>query len=617
MILFFGVLLVGVGGANQVDLLNSDQSFNQTFITIQECADVVSPGQTCLVYPGNYSERVRINKDGTASGRLTFQAYPSKSVLMQGFTVRGEYVTIEGFNITNRLIGTDELVGILIYEGSYLEIVDNYLYDLMAPAIRGMRHNVYDIYIGYNKIYKCRYGINFAHINNFNTIIEHNEITRLYSWDVHGDCDFIRIGGEGFIIRNNYMGEIKFQEITYIVRDANGEPTDCNNDSDCEGNHWCAWDNRCRYNAHVDNIEIVSYRSPSSERYVMHGIVENNILMDSGQSIKAGTAQHDSEKLSANITLRNNIIAYVSSNAIGVAGIDDFKVYNNLFYRIGRFISYSDSTIPQITNGSVIAKNNIIYQTNGLFALSEGANISEMNNLVYKGPSLSSIYSICIGEGCKRGTEDEFELNEKTLELYYMDPFLKNMPISPNLKEITSPNHFVTSSSFNDNISVGDFLVYKNDRVKREITNKQLNEDDLILTVDIPLENDEWEVIQWQMNTSRGIGYFEIWPAGSNTTYDFSLLADSPAIDNGVDLSEEGFNTDFDGNLRESGAWDIGAYEYIPLETCTPHSADLNSDCSINRTEITTYINSWKQNTEISLTDVMDAIGKWKAGSYS
>ncbi len=48
---------------------------------------------------------------------------------------------------------------------------------------------------------------------------------------------------------------------------------------------------------------------------------------------------------------------------------------------------------------------------------------------------------------------------------------------------------------------------------------------------------------------------------------DYSLTENSPAVDAGVDLSEEdwykGFNFDHLDEIRPSGAWDVGAYEFL------------------------------------------------------
>jgi len=49
---------------------------------------------------------------------------------------------------------------------------------------------------------------------------------------------------------------------------------------------------------------------------------------------------------------------------------------------------------------------------------------------------------------------------------------------------------------------------------------------------------------------------------------DYHLQSGSPAIHAGLDLSGD-FTTDMEGNIR-SGAWDIGAYEYVSGDTTPP-----------------------------------------------
>ncbi|MEM8863362.1 MAG: fibronectin type III domain-containing protein, partial [Chloroflexota bacterium] len=46
---------------------------------------------------------------------------------------------------------------------------------------------------------------------------------------------------------------------------------------------------------------------------------------------------------------------------------------------------------------------------------------------------------------------------------------------------------------------------------------------------------------------------------------DYSLTVNSPAVDQGIDLSAEGVATDSQGVLRPQGdGFDIGAYEFVP-----------------------------------------------------
>src|SRR4030095_13177371 len=61
----------------------------------------------------------------------------------------------------------------------------------------------------------------------------------------------------------------------------------------------------------------------------------------------------------------------------------------------------------------------------------------------------------------------------------------------------------------------------------------------------------------------------------NNPTDAYCIASDSPMRNSGMDLSGQGFNTDYLGRLRGQGTgWDIGAYEYVeggpPPPTCPP-----------------------------------------------
>jgi len=85
----------------QENELQVKQDGTGDFTTIQECANSVSAGKTCVVHSGTYNERVTVNANGTASQKITFRAEPARSVTMNGFKLFGDYVKIEGFRITN------------------------------------------------------------------------------------------------------------------------------------------------------------------------------------------------------------------------------------------------------------------------------------------------------------------------------------------------------------------------------------------------------------------------------------------------------------------------------------------------------------------------------------
>lgn len=56
----------------------------QPFATIQKAADVMQPGDNCLIRKGTYRENVRITQSGTAGQPIRFEAYPNESVTITG-----------------------------------------------------------------------------------------------------------------------------------------------------------------------------------------------------------------------------------------------------------------------------------------------------------------------------------------------------------------------------------------------------------------------------------------------------------------------------------------------------------------------------------------------------
>lgn len=62
---------------------NSNQS-DGSFASIQKAADVMQPGDNCLIRNGTYRETVRITQSGTSGSPIRFEAYPGESVYIIG-----------------------------------------------------------------------------------------------------------------------------------------------------------------------------------------------------------------------------------------------------------------------------------------------------------------------------------------------------------------------------------------------------------------------------------------------------------------------------------------------------------------------------------------------------
>lgn len=68
------------------------------FTTIQACANVAQPGDTCTVFDGTYDEHVVTKASGTTNNYISFKA--SGKVVMRGFDIVHHFISIEGFEIT-------------------------------------------------------------------------------------------------------------------------------------------------------------------------------------------------------------------------------------------------------------------------------------------------------------------------------------------------------------------------------------------------------------------------------------------------------------------------------------------------------------------------------------
>ena len=133
------------------------------WLTIQHAADVLIAGETVIIKPGFYAERVLPQNSGEQGKLITFEASLANTVTMWGFdTVNANYLRIDGFNIATdySLTGWTEKYGVFI-RSDFVEVVNNHFYDLKAAAIQGYWGEDFPIsaYIAGNTIYRSQMGI--------------------------------------------------------------------------------------------------------------------------------------------------------------------------------------------------------------------------------------------------------------------------------------------------------------------------------------------------------------------------------------------------------------------------------------------------------------------------
>jgi hypothetical protein len=312
----------------------------QPWKTISKAATVVIAGDSVIVKSGTYAERVSFasGHSGTVGKKIVFKAEPRRAVFMQGFnTGSANYLRIEGFDITTALGGWNG--GGVWISASNLEIVDNYCHDIPGPGIQSnWSGGPWDsVYIGYNHVYHCQYGIT---VTGTNFLVENNEVDRLFQYDAGGDCDYSRFFGDNITFRYNYFHGTIFSEI-------GSAHLDC----------WQTFDNN---GEHAANITWDgNWCSECHEGLMAEGIYHHS--------------NHD-------FTFKNNVFAHSGAWGLCVSdGITNIFVYNNTFYDIKYYgVGFGGS----FTSGAVV-KNNIfskcydraIIVNNGAAPVTEDYNI--------------------------------------------------------------------------------------------------------------------------------------------------------------------------------------------------------------------------------------------------
>jgi len=342
------VLLFGLGSVPQLAKANSGMVYyvshhgddrnpgteDLPWRTIQKAVESMLPGDTAIVLAGDYQERVQITNSGSSGSPITYRA--NGLVTMKGFTIQADFITVQGFEITDTADSWSEGQGIFV-EGSHCVIEDNYVHfatrgGILLTASAGHEAKTSDCVVRNNRLYRnAMAGIS---IEGRNHLVEGNEIWGTIQYHPNWmdppswvDADGMRFFGSGHTIRGNYIHDITFDD-----------PENVDPHIDC----FQTWSDD--YHEKASNVvfegNICEVLETQAERENGHGFM----LTDA-----------------RNILIRNNIIKAYGGVNTGGGGNSDLMIVNNIFINDLTFREFWPGALGLEDAPNTVVKNNIFY----------------------------------------------------------------------------------------------------------------------------------------------------------------------------------------------------------------------------------------------------------------
>ncbi len=290
--------------------------------TIQNAANTLRPGDTVLVGPGIYAERVKINVSGSAAGGfVTFQANGAPgSVIIDGAGIPGtgdlislinkSYVRIIGFDIRNNL-NVDDKSGIRVAgNGDHIEIRRNRISEIRGVHAMGIT------------VYATSQSTPISAL-----VIDGNEIHHCDPYS----SETLTLNGnvDGFEVTNNYIHDVNNIGIDLI----GGERSIMPNQALVARNGVVRGNRVERCNDPYDGTAVGIYVDGGTDI-----VVENNRATGCDTGFQVGA--ENAGAVARRITLRNNLSCknlkmglILGAADSGMGRVDGVTVANNLFYQ--------------------------------------------------------------------------------------------------------------------------------------------------------------------------------------------------------------------------------------------------------------------------------------------
>jgi hypothetical protein len=292
------------------------------FATIQSAVDAAEPGDlVCVGAADRSSERVTVKRSGTAKAPIRIRALGE--VKTAGFVVNADHVSIEGFTVSNRSLGSEQegrAMGIYLF-GTDLKAIGNTVIDTAGDGIGCDAYppSCTDVEIAHNTV-RGADGTGII-VAGQRILIEGNDVSRSVAFN-SDDADGMRFFGSEITFRGNFIHDISDR----------GYPES--------------------KDPHTDCFQTFDNAKPSTTNV----IIEDNICDNVDHQCLIATAVRDQ---SAGIKFRNNICANNGSQGVFIRNFRSIEVTNNLFLPSIKYfavVAQAGSTKTTIANNIFVGE---------------------------------------------------------------------------------------------------------------------------------------------------------------------------------------------------------------------------------------------------------------------
>ena len=559
--------------------------------TIQKSADTMLSGDTTIVEPGSYAEKVTTVADGTPSRPITFQA-STTAAIAGAFTIDNQYQIIDGFSITGNSATSNQGSVYVINGGTHATIRNN-IFD-------GSPVNVYQFLLSTTNDNATSTIISGNQFNNGKShaitlvggtdhVVSSNTLTSIYGGDV------FRIQSSDTTISNNTVsswsnpilsnGDSLVVGKSYYFLDVSGSPDFSNVGAGVgpyqvgEAYAWTAtattptsWGSaQVQGSNHPDLIQSFAY---NDNEFAQNVIIKNNRFLNASETQIGNIEDQTGLGNVSQWIWYNNIF----SNVQYVMSIyaSDFYFFNNVFYKSGTnsghplVFAITSTRIPFTTAGVSVAANTITPATSLDFVT--GDQIKFYNTPPSPLSTSGSFFARVISGSTftVHPTALDATNNTNVIDLTTTGSDAIAMGVSKSSAKGSGHNGKVFNNIFVEDGSdpATDSRGWYGSAVGITGLTADYN---LVLGTGAGTTKVGFQTAGLETNGINGSNPLFV----STSTNDFTLQVGSPAINEGTDLSAY-FTTDFASTTRPQGpAWDIGAYEYVGVNipTITTQSA--------------------------------------------